>query len=581
MANRPSNSRLINVINWGIDKRIPLGFVDTVIDKETGNLIGFMQDGEFYELGAKPKKKPKAPEMPEVSGLTAADINFGIPGGGVDPRRAAAYLDSSDPRLSEAAQKIILAQTAGLMDLDGNVAETAISRNDEAARLQSAADQKFTEKIKQETLDKKKNANQEAMQGGYQVPYPDIEKSTKPTAKATAPVTGGNTGIPTTKIQPTYTGERQSAAASAAALGLPASDLTRPSTVAETFAKDTTEKNGQTPPKVPGKDKKTPGLTDAQERDQALAAAAANADFSLPETLFNNVDELTQLLDDYVKSDKNGGQWTLDTFRQKFRNTNWYKNNSAEIKSRYVQLYNYRDQLKGGQDVSNTEYAKQISTLERKIADKARIIGSGIASDPDALRRAAENFYITNVGIDDAMATDFIAAAIRPIGGTIGGKPTSGYSGKALQDYQTIQASARANGFKVSDIIPGGFNEQQVLEGLATGRLDINRLEQDARKLAAQGQPQYVRDLLGQGYNLDQVYAPYRTTMANLLELNADQIDLNDPTLRMAITDKGDMNVYDFKKALKADNRWQYTENAKNEVSTAAFNVLRDFGFQG
>ena len=42
MANRPSNSRLINVINWGIDKRIPLGLVDTVIDKETGNLIGFI-----------------------------------------------------------------------------------------------------------------------------------------------------------------------------------------------------------------------------------------------------------------------------------------------------------------------------------------------------------------------------------------------------------------------------------------------------------------------------------------------------------------------------------------------------------
>jgi outer membrane murein-binding lipoprotein Lpp len=372
-------------------------------------------------------------------------------------------------------------------------------------------------------------------------------------------------------------------ATSAAALGLPASSLTRESTVAEKAAKIAADEKGQVPPKGSGKSKgkETPALTDAQERDAALAAAAANKDFSLPETLFNNVDELTELLDDYVKSDKNGGQWTLDTFRQKFRNTNWYKNNSVEIKNRYVQLYNYNDQKKGGQDVSNTDYAKQISTLERQIADKARRIGSGIASDPDALRKAAENFYITNVGIDDAMATDLIAAAIRPIGGTIGGRATEGYSGKALQDYQTIQASARANGFKVSDIIPGGFNEQQVLEGLATGRLDINRLEQDARKLAAQGQPQYVRDLLGQGYNLDQVYAPYRTTMANLLELNADQIDLNDPTLRMAITDKGDMNVYDFKKALKADNRWQYTENARNEVSTAAFNVLRDFGFQG
>jgi hypothetical protein len=577
MANRPSNSRVINVINWGIDKRIPLGFVDTVIDKETGNLVGFMQDGEFYQLGAKPKKKPKAPEMPEVSGLTAADINFGIPGGGVDPRRAAAYLSSSDPRLSEAAQKIILAQTAGLMDLDGNVAETAISRRDESARLQAAADQKFTETIKQETLDKKKNANQEAIQGGYQVPYPDIEKTAKPTTKAAAPVTGGNTGIPTTKIQPTYTGERQGAAASAAALGLPASSLARPATAAEKLAKDAAETKGQVLPKAPGTPKapEAPALTDAQQREEALGVVEGE-DFALPETIFNNVPSLKRILERYVAED-----WTPDKLRKAIRDDVWYRQNSGAIKQRYVQLFNYRDLVKTGQAQGTTQYEQDIVKLERQIADKARQVGSGIASDPTALRKAAENMYITNVGIDDAMTTDFIAAAIRPIGSTIGGKPTEGYSGKALQDYQTIQAAARANGFKISDIIPGGSNEQQVLQGIATGSIDINRIAQDARKLAAQGQPQYVRDLLGQGYNLDQVYAPYRTTMANVLEVNADQIDLNDPTLRMAITDKGDMNVYDFKKALKADNRWQYTENARNEVSTAAFNVLRDFGFQG
>jgi hypothetical protein len=576
MANRPSNSRVINVINWGIDKRIPLGFVDTVIDKETNELLGFMQDGEFYELGAKPKKKQKAPEPPEVSGLTAADVNFGIPGGGVDPRRAAAYLNSSDPRLSEAAQKIILAQTAGLMDLDGNVAETAISRRDEAARLQAAADQKFTNIIKQETVDKKKKANEEAAASGYQLPYPDLEKTTKPTTKATAPVTGGNTGIPTTKIQPTYTGERQGTSASAAALGLPASSLTRPATAAEKLAKDASTK-GQTPPPVSGapKDKEAPALTDAQQREEALAIAG-EADFALPETIFNNVPSLKRLLERYVAE-----EWTQDKLRKAIRDDVWYRQNSAAIKQRYVQLFNYRDLVKTGQAQGTTQYEQEIVKLERQIADKARVVGSGIASDPTALRKAAENMYITNVGIDDAMTTDFIAAAIRPIGSTIGGKPTEGYSGKALQDYQTIQAAAKANGFKISDIIPGGSSEQQVLQGIATGSIDINRIAQDARKLAAQGQPQYVRDLLGQGYNLDQVYAPYRTTMANLLELNADQIDLNDPTLRMAITDKGDMNVYDFKKALKADNRWQYTENARNEVSTAAFNVLRDFGFQG
>jgi len=324
-----------------------------------------------------------------------------------------------------------------------------------------------------------------------------------------------------------------------------------------------------------GKGKGTPPLTDTQQREEALNVAAGS-DFALPETIFNNVPSLKAILDRYVRED-----WTPDKLRKAIRDDVWFRKNSAEIKARYVQLYNYRDLVATGQADGSTDYEKQITTLERQIADKARAMGSGIASDPEALRKAAENMYITNVGIDDAMTTDFIAAAIRPIGSTIGGQPTFGYSGKALQDYQAIQALAKANGFSVSDIVPGGQSEQQVLQGLAKGTIDANRLAQDARKLAAQGQPQYVRDLLGQGYNLDQIYAPYRQTMANLLELNADQIDLNDSTLRSAITDKGDMNIFDFKKQLKADDRWQYTENAKNEVSNVAMKVLRDFGFQG
>jgi hypothetical protein len=348
---------------------------------------------------------------------------------------------------------------------------------------------------------------------------------------------------------------------------------TTPTPVAPT---PTTPKVG-TPPKGGTGDgtPKVPALTDAEQRDQALDVAAGE-DFALPETIFNNVPSLKAILDRYVKEN-----WTESKLRKAIRDDVWYRQNSAAIKDRYVQLFNYRDLVSKGQAQGTTKYEQDIATLERQIADKARQMGSGIASDPAALRKAAENMYITNVGIDDAMTTDFIAAAIRPIGSTIGGTPTEGYSGQALKDYQAIQDVARANGFSIKDIVPGGQSEQQVLQGIATGKIDPNRLAQDARKLAAQGQPQYVRDLLGQGYNLDQVFAPYRQTMANLLEINADQIDLNDPTLRTAITDKGDMNVYDFKRTLKADKRWQYTENAKSEVSDAALKVLRDFGFQG
>jgi hypothetical protein len=315
------------------------------------------------------------------------------------------------------------------------------------------------------------------------------------------------------------------------------------------------------------------------DRMAAGLNAAAESSLDLAGTLFEHVDSLKAILKQYT--DPKLG-WTNTRFLQELRNDPWFKKNSKEIIARYTQLYNYQDLVATGQADGTTNYEKEIRTLKDQIIKKAREMGSGLASDPAAIQRAAENMYITNTGIDDALTTNILAAAIRPIGGQIAGKPTSGYSGQALQDYQTIQAAAKSNGFSVADIIPGGSNEQQVLQGIASGSLDVNRIVQDARKLAAQGQPQYVRDLLGQGYNLDQVYQPYRQTMANILEIgDPNQIDLNDPTLRMAITDKGDMNLYDFKKALRQDNRWQYTAQAKDDVSTAALNVLRDFGFQG
>ena len=163
----------------------------------------------------------------------------------------------------------------------------------------------------------------------------------------------------------------------------------------------------------------------------------------------------------------------------------------------------------------------------------------------------------------------------------------SGYTGQALRNYQTLQAVAKANGLKVSDILPrlsvapGQNIEDVVLQKLATGELDINRLTQDARNIAAQGTPDYVKGLLQQGYDLEQIFAPYKNVMASILELNPDEIDLNDATLRGAIGQDKEMNVFDFKKALRKDSRWQYTENAREEVADSVLSVLRNFGFQG
>lgn len=382
------------------------------------------------------------------------------------------------------------------------------------------------------------------------------------------------------------TSNKQSSSASAAALGLPTSLITKKSpTPATPTPTPTPQANlgatgGGTGGGKDSGDKKKDKLTDAEREDKALGIASGK-EFELPEVIFKEP-SLKLLLEEYV----NTPGMTDNAFIKKLRANTWFRKNSAVIKQRYVQLYNYQDLVDTGQIdpqvPGNTQYEQDIAKIERQLADKARVMGSNLASDPDNIKLIAQNMYLTNQGIDDPMTVDLIAAAIGTIGGTIGGKPTGGYSGEALEDYQQLQSIAKANGFSMAEIIPGGASERQVLEGIATGRMDVNFIAQSARRLATQGQPQYVRDLLGQGYNLDQVYAPYRQVMANILDIgDPNQIDLNDPTLRMAITDKGDMNLYDFKKALRQDERWQYTEQAKADVSATALGVLRDFGFQG
>ena len=359
----------------------------------------------------------------------------------------------------------------------------------------------------------------------------------------------------------------------------PGAPVTTSTAGIETTPPKTNKITGTPPPKKDSTKTPPPKVETPIDREaEALGAAASTTDLALPETLFKNIPSLNLILKKYV----NTPGMTTAALLKEIRNDLWYKQNSQEIKERYVQYYNYRDLQAAGRAQGTTDYEMQIAKIEADLKKRAVKLGSAAASDPAALRKAAENLYITNRSEDDSFITDFLAASIRPVSGMIGGKVTEGYSGQALANYKLLVEAARDNGFQVSDIIPGGSNEQQVLQGIASGQIDVNRVVADARKLASQGQPTYVRDLLAQGYSLKQVFAPYREVMANVLEIgDSDQIDLNDPLLRSAITDKGDMNLYDFRKSLRQDNRWQYTEQARNDVSSMTLEVLRDFGFQG
>lgn len=329
-----------------------------------------------------------------------------------------------------------------------------------------------------------------------------------------------------------------------------------------------------------GKGKGTPEVTKTPEQRYSDAIAMAVEKYNMPDVIFKNIPSLGELLKRYVDN-----KLTDQQFRLELQNDPWYRSNSSEIKARYVQLYNYEDLVKKGLATGTTDYEQKLNGIVRNIQAKARAM-NGIEIPDDQAKLMAKDLYIYNLDSDPAVLTERLARFIRPSGGMIAGQPTIGYGGEALKNYQNLQALAKANGFKIEDVLPrdamgAPMTAEGTLEQLATGKLDINRIAQDIRKLAAVGQSDYVKDLLGQGYNLDAIYSPYRQRMAAVLEVDPNTISLTDPALRMGISKEGDLNLYDYEKALRKDARWQYTQNARNEVSTAAFQVLRDFGFQG
>lgn len=150
---------------------------------------------------------------------------------------------------------------------------------------------------------------------------------------------------------------------------------------------------------------------------------------------------------------------------------------------------------------------------------------------------------------------------------------------KRTLTVQDLAKTAMANGLNLdknfgADVVAGWVKRVENGE-------DVDTFKNLIRKTAAIGLPDNAAALIEQGLDLDSVYAPYKKSMATILELPENSISLNDPTLRGAITADKAMTVFDFEKQLRRDARWQYTDKAKEEVSSAALRVLRDFGFQG
>lgn len=375
--------------------------------------------------------------------------------------------------------------------------------------------------------------------------------------------------------------------------------------------KTVTEEEVETPPK-----KKKKGIPEGFDvagarmgEEASMAAltpelASATGEMSIEEiynlvkTKYANVDsiflyndELGALLREAVGNiDDPNDDMTPTEFTRRLGLTDWAKTGAEEWRTRSAEKREYKDLLGkfenqlalAATDADKAKIQEKIDTLKSKstyargvASSKAAIlrIASGLIGtpSPEVLEALATEIYDSAIEDDPNLIRDKVLARFKYTSDAVLG-------GSAGANLTALKQAAAANGFDLQEVYGDKLNDW--ITRMAQGE-SVETFKSLIRDRAAIGLPDKVANLLRQGLDLEDIYSPYRNIMASVLELEPDSIKLTDPTLTNAFGADRELPLYEFKRSLRKDPRWQYTDNAREEVSSAALGILRDFGFQG
>jgi hypothetical protein len=359
------------------------------------------------------------------------------------------------------------------------------------------------------------------------------------------------------------------------------------------------------------KSKANVNIEDYAQRNAGIAAAKTttgtktatgnediDAIYTLAKSKYSNVDsifrydpELKALLIEAVGDPTTTvGDMEPDEFLRRLNATDWAIRNAGTYAARDAQRREYVETL--------DKYNRQLEMADTQ-EKKDVILGKiGQLKDTSAYARglaSAKAFIeLTASGLTGTLSPERLDAFVkrmydsandkdpnivkRELAALVTYKPGTQLGGAVGADLTDLRATARANGFDLDTSFGSSINDW--LQRLTKGE-SIETFKNTIRGAAKLGLPDKVANLLDQGLDLKDIYDPYRKVMASVLEVMPDSIQLDDATLRSAIGPDKEMSIYDFQRALRKDPRWQYTNNAREDVSDSVLGVLRNFGLQG
>ena len=274
-------------------------------------------------------------------------------------------------------------------------------------------------------------------------------------------------------------------------------------------------------------------------------ADSATTAYGITADLIKAFPELQKVFDLYVAGD-------LTQAELEYYKTGYYRGLTTTSKTR------------AGQKASQPGvYTQGLEAF--KVEQRKRLIGKGINLDETTFNSVMQDAY--DKGLDDAQID---LQALGKFKGTIGGD--------TLGKVQTLEEYADTFGMSYSKATLDSWSQ-----GIFSGTNTLADIQEKIRRDSASAYPIFADDI-NKGTSVDALASAYKSSMANILEIDADTISWTDPTFRRALQYVGADGkpalkpIWQFEAELRQDPRWDLTDNARATADSLSLKVLRDMG---
>ena len=277
-------------------------------------------------------------------------------------------------------------------------------------------------------------------------------------------------------------------------------------------------------------------------------------EYGVQAALVESVPELKTLFNQAVTEG-----WTAGNFTAQFQNTDWYKTHNDAWRTAYAT-----------EKTDPASWQHELDLVRTQIANLA--VSTGVSLDADKAEELARQSLYLSAGsaskVDPtALKQHFVTAGI-----------VTGLGGEGLTTIDALKAHSADMGLQYDDAWYSSA-AKNILQGDGTIQGWQKKINDTAKSKYAS-----FADQIDTGSTVRQIASPYINSMANILELPSNSINLDDPTINKALTSLDSASkpalqpLWQFETSLRKDPRWASTKNARDAVDSVARSVLSDMG---